>query len=114
MIFLPFFITVSVHFPCGELQTPYLQHSVHLPPMGRSAWLDIGPFLTALYPGHRSLQTTALQRIFSGGQYAWVQACTLTHSLVHALLFVINRNVSLDTAHAHLSVICSVDFIIAH
>ena len=68
----------SVPVPRGKLQAPDLQHSVHLPPVGWSAWLGISPVLHALYPSHRSLQATALQRIFAGGQYgtfSWACFC---------------------------------------
>lgn len=76
----------SVPVPRGELQAPDLQHSVHIPLVGWSAWLGIGPVVHAMYPTHCSLQVTALQRIIAGGQYACVHA--RTHSLVHVCLFV--------------------------
>lgn len=63
----------SVPLPRGELQAPDLQHSVHIPLVGWSAWLGIGFILHALYPSNYSLQASALQRIFAGGQYAWMQ-----------------------------------------
>lgn len=59
----------SFPLPRGKLQTPDLQHRLHVPLVGRSAWLGTGSVIYALHPRHRSLQAPALQRLFAGGQY---------------------------------------------
>lgn len=107
---LIYFVPVgSVPVPRGELQAPEIQQCVYLPLVGWSPWLGTGPVLHALYPCHRSLQTTTLQRLFAGGQYA-----TFSCVCVCLCLYSVEICISLDTALPPLSVIWFADYFITH